>query len=287
MITYPNLYHLKYFLDAVELGSISAAAHKNLVTHPAISRAISSLEQHLGFTLLDHQRKSFKVTSKGHKVAEQAKVLLSVASDFQKLSLTDLAESITLKIGISKSLSEYYLYPLITKFKKEIPSLNIQVKFGTTNEIVGAVANGSIDLGLTIGTQVLPSLKQTSLKKGKFILVESKLKSTQSTALSEKNFILTEPRYETEKLKTDFKKKFGKNIESCLEISSWEVIRNLVMHNAGVGLLPDIVIQHKVEDLRIIKTSSWFESSYDIVLHCLKTNSNKKFIQLAFEVLDC
>jgi DNA-binding transcriptional LysR family regulator len=48
MITYPNLHYLKYFADAVDLGSVSGAAQKNLVTHPAISRAISALERHLG-----------------------------------------------------------------------------------------------------------------------------------------------------------------------------------------------------------------------------------------------
>ncbi len=287
MITYPNLYHLKYFCDAVELGSISAAAQKNLVTHPAISRAITSLELYLGISLLDHQKKSFNITPAGYKIAEQANVLLRVAKDFEKLNLkNNIDQQLSLKIGVSKSLSEYYLYPLLSELKNDFPLLNVQVKFGTTNEIIGAVANGAIDLGLTIGSQNLPTLKQTIVKKGHFLLVENILKSNEAKELDVKKFILTEPRFETEKLKSVYKKKFGKNLKSEYEISSWEAIGSLVKKGFGVGLLPDIVIQNwKENTYRVLKTSSWFECQYEIVLHSLKTSPNNKFIELARNIV--
>ena len=114
MITYPNLYHLKYFVDAVALGSISGAAQKNLVTHPAISRSISALEKLLETPLLEHQKKSFKPTEAGYKLAEQAQILLSAASEFQTFNLdSGKHQRVELKIGVSRTLTEPYLNPLL------------------------------------------------------------------------------------------------------------------------------------------------------------------------------
>ncbi len=101
-MTYPNLYYLKYFSDAVDLGSMSGAAQKNLVTHPAISKAISTLENHLGVQLFIHKKKVFKVTEAGLQFAEQARLLLSAAEDFNSKGLksTD-GNAGTISIGIS------------------------------------------------------------------------------------------------------------------------------------------------------------------------------------------
>ncbi len=73
-MTLPNLNHLKYFSDAVDLGSISAAAQKNLVTHPAVSRAIGVIENQLGLKLLVHKKKTFEVTPAGHLIAQKVKI---------------------------------------------------------------------------------------------------------------------------------------------------------------------------------------------------------------------
>ena len=155
MITYPNLFHLRYFVDAVDLNSISLAAKKNLVSHPAISRAINSLENHLGLELLEHKKKSFSVTKAGFEIAEQARALLVFADNFYSKNLPTEEEG-TLLIGISRSLSEIYLAPLLKKISAEFPKLQIQVKFGTTSEIIEAIAKNTLNLGITIGLNNYP-----------------------------------------------------------------------------------------------------------------------------------
>ncbi|QDK37104.1 LysR family transcriptional regulator [Bdellovibrio sp. NC01] len=279
MITYPNLYHLKYFVDAVELGSISGAAQKNLVTHPAISRAISALEKHLGVALLEHQKKSFKVTNAGHKVAEQARLLLAAASGFDSLSLhSDIDQAIEIKIGLSRTLSEAYLTPLLHGLKETFPHATAKVRFGTTHEITEAVANRSIDVGLTIGTLNLPTLRQTAIKKGNFVLIESGPKKNWRNDLETQPFLVTEPRLETEKLKTAYKQRFNRQLPVLFEISSWEVIGQLTQKGIGIGLLPDIALENwKKDSYRIVK-SFGFESSYEVFVHTLKSSANNRVL---------
>lgn len=279
MITYPNLYHLKYFVDAVALGSISGAAQKNFVTHPAISRSISALEKHLGTPLLEHQKKSFKLTDAGYKVAEQAQILLSAASEFGTLSLkSKKGEAVDLKIGVSRTLSETYMNPILQNLKTKFPEATVKVRFGTTNEIVEAVANRSIDLGLTIGTLNLATLKQTVIKKGQFILVESGSRKHWSDDIKSKPFILTEPRLETEKLKAAYKRQFSLPLPILFEISSWDVIGQLTQKGLGIGLLPDILVKKwNKGSYRILKSLD-FECPYEIYIHTFKSSGNSRVL---------
>lgn len=281
MVTYPNLHHLKYFVDAVALGSMSRAAQKNFVTHPAVSRAISAIEMHLGISIVEHQKKSFKVTKKGLQVAEQAQILLSAASDFGKLKKTSTRnESVILRIGISRTLADIFLSSLLQDLRKEFPSLVVQVRFGATNEIIEGVANDSIDVGFTIGNQNLATLRQTSVYKGKFQLVQNKALS-RNRSESAKSFVITEPRIETERLKVGYRRHFGLDLPVLFEINSWEFIGQLVQTGLGIGLLPDISVKNwKKGSFEIIKTD-WFECSYEIYAHSQKNKSQSQVLEFA------
>lgn len=272
-MTLPNLNHLKYFADAVELGSISAAAQKNLVTHPAISRAITLLESQMGVELLVHQKKGFKVTATGFKVAEQARVLLARAKEFGSLNLEGAEELAgTLSIGLSRTLGHAYLSPLLQDLSKKYPKMKAQVRFGTTNEIIEGVVKGSLDIGLTIGHHSMPTLKQSQIGGGKFLLIESETK--KSNSWEERDFILTEPRYETELLKKDFYREFKAPLSSRYEVGSWDAIVQLALDGHGVGLVPDIAItDERLKHLKTLKPK-WFQCEYEIFLHYTKATTN-------------
>jgi len=286
MITYPNLYHLRYFADAVELGSIVGSARKNSVTHPAVSRAIAALEGHLRVQLLEHRKKSFKVTEAGYRVAEQARALLSAASKFNSLGLdSELEGGGTIVIGVSRTLSEPYLNPLLLGIKKRFPNARAQVRFGTTNEITEAVAKNSADLGITIGTQNLPTLEQRAIHQGKFLLVETANRGAYRNKWRTKPFIVTEPRFETELLKKEYQRHFKSALPVIFEISSWEVIGQLVQRGFGVGLVPDVAIKGwRKESYRILKPT-WFSCEYEVYVHYRKMPFENHILRHAVNLL--
>jgi len=280
------LHHLKYFVDAVSHGSISGAAQKNLVTHSAISRAILSLEQYLDIPLLEHRKKIFKPTEAGYKVAEQAQFLLSAASDFEALSLeTERKEKLEFKVGISKTLSEAYLNPLLRDLQLKFPSLKTKVRFGTTLEIVEAVAGGLIDLGLTIGSQNLATLRQVTIQKGKFILVEKKSKKNQAEKVEEKSFLITEPRSETEKLKALYQRQYSCALPVLYEIGSWEAIGQFVLQGVGVGLVPDVSVKNWRKGSFRILDSLEFRCTYEVLVHTSKYSLPNRVLEYVMKLL--
>lgn len=280
-MTYPNLYHLRYFVDAVELGSISAAARKNLVTHPAISRAISSMESQLGVELLVHQKKIFKVTEAGRQIAEQARELIKAADGFTAADLvTGDNMQPSLSIGISRSLSDSLLNNVLDGLIQKYSKAHITVRFGTTQDLVERVAKNELDLALTIGTHALPTLRQKVIETGKFLIVESTHKRRAKDADA---FILTEPRYETEFFKKEFYLKFKKPPAVRFQIESWEMIAKLVSDGYGQGLIPDVLLDSKKYPYLKPAETRWFKCNYDVYVHYSRSKQNNSLLNLALE----
>lgn len=286
MSTYPNLYYLQYFVDAVELGSVTASAKRNWVSHSAVSRAISALESQLGLNLLDHRKKSFNVTDVGLRMAEQARHLLSTATQFQSSELEikdDFRGIITL--GLSRALSNDWLPPLLKELKSKFPLLRVQVKFGITSELTEAIAKGVFDLALTVGTQNLPTVQSKVVTKGRFVLFEASSQKNKREPIEKKSFVLTEPRFETELLKKRYSEQFDSELSVACEVSSWTGILNLVKNDIGVGLAPDFVVHPiKRSQLHILKPH-WFDCDYSVYIHFLKASRNKKSISHAIDYL--
>jgi DNA-binding transcriptional LysR family regulator len=264
----PNLNHLKYFADSVELGSMSAAAQRNSVTHPAVSRAIQAMENQLGLKLLIHKKKSFEVTPVGFQIALKAKDLLTAADSFNSDNLTNAAAVAgTVTLGISRTLGLAYLEPILKILASQFPQVKLNVRFGTTSDIAEKLAQGTIDLGLTIGHQQMATLKQSLLKRGEYVLVNSikKHKISSKDLLSEQ-FILTEPRTETEFFKKHFFRKFKSLPSVKYEVASWDMITHLVAGGMGMGLVPDIAIAAIGKKIVPVKTD-WFQCPYEIYLN--------------------
>lgn len=265
MRTYANPYYLKYFIDAVELGGISASAQKNLVSHPAVSKAIRSLELQHQIKLLRHQKKSFEVTEAGYQFAFQARQLLG---QFEKLDSNFANQNPPLSgkvsIGLSRSLGHAYLEKVVRQLESQYPNIQLEIRFGTAADLTEKLLQKSLDICLTIGKQSMPTLTQTKLADGNFVLIHSGQKGfTLKENLA--RFILTEPKLETELLKKSCLKTFNTPLKTKLEVGSWDMICDLVASGVGVGLVPDLLLQKK-KNIKII-SQSWYRCAYEIYLY--------------------
>lgn len=274
-MTLINPYHLKYFVDAVELGSISASAQKNLVSHPAVSRAISAIEAHYKISLLEHRKKSFEVTAEGYKLARTARELLKTIEQFES-NISENANSVTgnVILGMSRSIGQAFLGRIIDTIRKKYPEISIEIKFGTTSELIDKLLHGDLDLAITVGKQAMPTLNQNILKNGKFVLIQSGNRVDASHDI--KKLITTEPKFETELLKKSYFKSFKKILNPKLVVGSWDMIASLVADGKGIGLVPDLVLtgERKIK----IVSQNWFQCSYEIVLN-QKSGGHKNISQ--------
>lgn len=142
-----NLYHI--FYTVAKCKNISGAARELYISQPAISKAISRLEQNLETDLFIRSSRGVKLTEAGEVLFKQVEGAFAAISQgeeqlkrMQKLGMGHLS------IGVSSTLCKYVLLPLLQGFIKENPHIQISISCQSTLETMEALEKGSVDIGL-------------------------------------------------------------------------------------------------------------------------------------------
>lgn len=120
-----DVFKIKTFLRAVELGSLSKAAQELDYAPSALSHMLRSLEQDLGLPLLKRSPAGISLTEAG----EQLLPLFRKAVETEYAIYT-AAEKLTRKvihIGTYASVSKYVLPKIVKEYNKAYPSTRISV----------------------------------------------------------------------------------------------------------------------------------------------------------------
>lgn len=164
-----NLYHI--FYTVAKCKNISGAARELYISQPAISKAISRLEQNLNTTLFLRSSRGVKLTEAGEilfKQVESAFAAISQGEDqlrrIQKLGMGHLS------IGVSTTLCKYVLLPILQPFVKQNPHIQISISCQSSKETLEALNNRAIDIGLVGISDSMDSLESSgSMEKISFI----------------------------------------------------------------------------------------------------------------------
>lgn len=240
-----NFYHLKYFLDAVRLGSISSSAKTNNMSQSAISQAITKLEKELGCLLLSHLPKKFKLTDDGQQLYTIAKELFSKIKEAEEGFFSNQQRHI--RFGCSHSIATAFFPTLLTQCKKDMPNVRINCRIENGGAIVESVKKGIYDFGILLDIDDLSPFDIEEVYHGAFRLYTSK-KYKQDYDLP---FMLdSEERPETNLLKKAYKRKYGKELPVLIEVSSWEIIADLAEKGLGIAFIPDYVALNRKGTLK-------------------------------------
>lgn len=240
-----NLIGLKYFCDAVRYGSISASARENFVSQSAISQGIALLEKSLGKQLITHQANRFKVTHEGALVFEKSKGVFNCMSDLEEALLSDEG-SISGRIDFAcmHSFALALLPGCLQQVKTECPKLQVNFRLVHTDIIKDLIRKGLIDFGIVLDNEDLSGFDSLEIFTGEYRLYRSKKFKGENPPV-----ILSEERIETNQLKSWYRKKFHRELNVLMEVSSWEVIANLTEAGLGIGFFPDYVALKRKKEL--------------------------------------
>ena len=143
-----NLQQLEYFKVIAQTKSFTTASSLLAVTQPALSKAISKLEEELDVSLFEREGRNIKITKFGLEFLKYADSALNEI-ERGKEKLHDMKKSGETAISISATycIGATFVPFLISNFFQN----NLQVKFNINNqatqEILRDLKNGKIDFG--------------------------------------------------------------------------------------------------------------------------------------------
>ena len=123
-----TLRQIKYFIAAAETGKIAAAASLLSISPSSITESIKELEKIVGVKLITRHRRGINLTFDGYRFLQHCCNINASVSDAVyaiKNSSTNTAGDLAL--GITITVSGYFLASPLARFKRTFPNINIKI----------------------------------------------------------------------------------------------------------------------------------------------------------------
>ncbi|MRI32433.1 hypothetical protein EOPP23_05470 [Endozoicomonas sp. OPT23] len=154
-----NLRKLEIFFEVVRSGSISRAAKRLSLTQPAVSTAISTLEEEVGFLLFKRTKYAAELTPEARHMAESVDQILASCRNLEKLTENLRHGRVgKLQIGCMPGLSHSFLPKIMAGFSAEYPEARMALKTFDSKKIVNWVKAGHCDIGIVEKPEVTNNL---------------------------------------------------------------------------------------------------------------------------------
>ncbi len=278
-----DLWQLHIFVSVVEKKSFSKASESINLSQPTVSTHIKELEEHFQCRLLDRLGKITEPTRAGLILYGYAKKMLALREETQSAMLDFLGHTKgQLIMGGSTIPAGYILPKLMGAFKQIYPDVSISLTAGDTSQIIRAVKQGTIELGVVGAKTQDPAIKQEKLVQDEMKLIVpadhewAELEAVSCDKLFTRPFIARERGSGT-----------WKSILSSMDEAGFDstaLVPNVTMGNSvsviqgvlsgvGISILSTIAV---AEELRTGRLSALSVEGLDLTRHFYLTLSKKR-----------
>jgi LysR family hca operon transcriptional activator len=144
-----ELRHLRYFIAAAELGSLTAAAEQRLYTsQPSLSRQIRDLEHEVGAELLSRSVNGVEPTAAGRAFLDHARLaLMHVDAAVEAArSAAQPAKKKRFAIGFQTGHEMNWLAPAMRVLHDELKNIDVTVRSDYSPDLAESLSRGRLDV---------------------------------------------------------------------------------------------------------------------------------------------
>lgn len=142
-----TLAQLRTFLAVSEAGSVRVAAESLLVSQPAVSAAIASLERELEVALVTRQGRGLRLTAAGTAFAADVRASLGLLDQGSRRarSMENPARG-TVRLVAVATAAERLLLPVVARFREEYPEAGVTIQVGNRMTVWDTLRHHEADL---------------------------------------------------------------------------------------------------------------------------------------------
>lgn len=160
-----TLRQLQYFIAVAELGTITEAAQRCVVSQTAVSLALGDLERMLGTQLLKRQRsRGVTLTTAGQALLGPARSLHGQAEELQSIMAHGgTAICGPLAVGCYTTISPIVMPALIEQFRRAHPAVTMSLAESSQPDLSRELMNHTIDVAIMYDSLLDPELAKVTL----------------------------------------------------------------------------------------------------------------------------
>jgi LysR family transcriptional regulator, low CO2-responsive transcriptional regulator len=234
---------LETFLEVARLSSFSRAAERRFRTQPAISSQIRALEEEVGAKLLDRSGGKVSVTAAGklfQKWAEDSlvsrKSLLTAIAEAEHVPRGEIV------VGANEGTCLHILPEVFADFKKQYPTVSVNIKRADYARILESVIDNSVDFGVVSLPVTDNRLTAVLIHRDELAIIappQHPLAKSPSAALADVTMyplLLPKAGHTRDALEDLFRERKLKPHYS-MELDSSELLKRFVAADVGVGFI--------------------------------------------------
>ncbi|MEU6879724.1 hydrogen peroxide-inducible genes activator [Streptomyces sp. NPDC046712] len=168
----PSFSQLRAFAAVAECLHFRDAAASIGMSQPALSAAVSTLEEALGVQLVERTTRKVLLSPAGERLAVRAKAVLdAVAELMEEAEAAQAPFTGVLRLGVIPTVAPYLLPTVLSLVHRRYPDLDLQVHEEQTSSLLEGLAAGRLDLLLLAVPLGVPGVTELPLFDEDFVLV--------------------------------------------------------------------------------------------------------------------
>lgn len=240
-----TLSQLRIIVAVADVGSFTLASERLGMTQPGVSHAVKAIERQLDVSLFKRRREGVALTPAGHVALKEARSALIHLQRLEAVGQSQASiKGTTLRLSLFPSTAGSDLPNRIAAFHKRYPDVHVNVRADSDEDIVNAIRNREIDLGMvTAPHQEFPTFPAFD---DELVAVVpnaprwGRVRTIDAEALSKEAFLMTVGGCES--LVRSIFTSAGAAPRVRLSVESKDLLLALVREGIGVTIVPSSVV---------------------------------------------
>jgi LysR family transcriptional regulator, hydrogen peroxide-inducible genes activator len=273
-LTLRDLQYLVSLADHQHFGKAAAACH---VSQPALSAQIRKIEDTLEIQIFERSHRRVAITAEGRTVADQARVVLEEAYKIGEMAQSGRAAlSGPLRLGAIATVGPYLMPHLLGPLRKAYPRLELFLREGLTDELLGELKSGQLDAVIASDTFEDDSLRSIPLYFEPFVLAAPAAHPLAGKSglrrrdLNSEHMIFLEDGHCLRDQTLDLCPSNRRGTVRQFYATSLETLRHLVATGTGYTLIPQLAVRDGDELKGLVRYRPFADGSVgrNIILVC-------------------
>lgn len=233
---------LKSFHAVARCGTVTKAAAQLGVSQPTVTGQLRQLESRYGVELFHRQGRGLRLSDAGHRLMPMVEKLVQQESEieFRLRDASDLREG-CLRVGAT---GPFYIMDTVRRYNQRYPAIELSVAIGNSQSMLQALHDYRIDVATSSVAMSNPNLYRRAIAADPLRIVVHRghpLAARASASLADLApyaLLMREPGSMTRQLTEEALRQAGVAPARVLEIGSRESIRQAILCDLGVSLIP-------------------------------------------------
>ena len=258
----------RIFNAVAEAGNLSKAAKELFISQPAISKAVSKLEQNLSVKLFTRNSRGVKLTEEGALLYEYTcsafESLRQGEESIRKIHTLGMGH---IKIGVSTTLCKFLLLPYLQSFIASNPHIRLNIECHSTFETLRLLEEGKLDIGLlgkssksrSIDFFPLKSIQDTFVASPAYLTAlcerEPGLGKNTETLLQHANLMMLDENNITRLHLEEYLSGHHLHPEQTLEVNNMDLLIEFSKIGLGIGCVIREFVEKELAEGSLIELS--------------------------------